>query len=233
MRTGAIGLAIVGALLLATPAMAQTSQIEIFLDQILRGKPGDVFVVHTESVDPALVGGTCSGTAQTENNASEHPNNDLTISSGGSTTVIADFEAIAGMVTGSGATLTLGETITVSIRLGGNGISSEGLLIVLSCTPPVPETTTIVPPPPETTVVTTPPPRTPPSTTPPVTAPPKPETRAIQAVAETPVGGVAAGGGSTSDAGAGQPLMAAGAGLLALALALGLLAAQRARARQD
>jgi len=236
MRTGAIGLAIVGALLLATPAMAQTSQIEIFLDHTLRGKPGDVFVVHTESVDPALVGGTCSGTAQTENNASEHPNNDLIISSGESTTVIADFEAIAGMVTGSSANLTLGGTITVSVRLGGNGISSEGLQIAMSCTPPVPETTTSVPAPPETTVATTPPPQAPPATTTTTTTtttPPKPETRAIQAVVQTPVGGVAAGGGSTAPTGAGQSLLAVGAGLLVLALALGRLAGQRARARQD
>ena len=236
MRTGAIGLAIVGALLVAAPAVAQTNQIEIFLDQVLRGDPGDVFVVHTESVDPALVGGTCSGTARTENNASEHPSNDLLIASGVDAMTIPDFEAVAGQVTSMTGPVTLGESITVSIRLGGDGISSGGLHIAFSCTPQQPEPTTTTTEPEPTTTVTSPPqPRTT-VTTPPTTAPAPPadpEIRAIQAVAEAPIGGVSAGGGSTAAFSVGAAVAALGAALLALAFVVGLLTQHRASARES
>ena len=237
MRTGAIGLAILGALLIAAPAMAQTNHIEILLDQVLRGDPGDVFVVHTETVNPAFVGVTCSATAQTENNASEHPNNDLLIASGGDVMVIPDFEAVAGQVTAMSGALTLGESITVSIRLGGNGISSEGLRIVLSCAQQEPEPTTTTASPEPTTTVTSPPKPKTTATTPPKTvpaAPVDPETRAVQAVAEAPVGGVSAGGGGTATtSNADEALMPLGAALVALALTLGLLTLHRARALQE
>jgi hypothetical protein len=236
MRTGAIGLAILGALLVAAPAVAQTDHIEILLDHVLRGDPGDVYVVHTEPVDPALVGGTCSATAQTENNASEHANNDLLIVSGADAMTIPNFEAVAGQVTATTGPLTLGESITVSIRLGGDGISSEDLRIVLSCArqEPEPTTTTTAAPEPTTTVTSPPQPRTT-VTTPPKTAPAPPadpETRAIQAVAEAPVGGVSAGGGSTvATSSPDRGVMALGAALFALAL--GLLAQHRARALRE
>jgi len=237
MRTGAIGLAILGALLVAAPAVAQTNNIEILLDQVLSGEPGDVFVVHTEPVDPALVGVTCSATAQTENNASEHPNNDLLIASGGDAMVIPDFEAVAGQVTAMNGALTLGESITVSIRLGGNGISSEGLRIVVSCAQQEPEPTTTTAPPEPTTTVTSPPKPKTTVTTPPravPAAPADPETRAVQAVAEAPVGGVSAGGGSTAAFSVGGAAVAAlGAALLALALAIGLLTQNRATALEN
>lgn len=238
MRTGAIGLAILGALLVAAPVVAQTNHIEILLDQVLSGEPGDVFVVHTEPVDPALVGVTCSATAQTENNASEHPNNDLLIASGADAMTIPNFEAVAGQVTATTAPLTLGESITVSIRLGGDGISSEDLRIVLSCAQqePEPTTTTTAAPEPTTTVTSPPQPRTT-VTTPPKTAPAPPadpEIRAIQAVAEAPIGGVSAGGGSTAAFSVGGAAVAAlGVALLALALAIGLLTQHRATALES
>ncbi|MCH8992344.1 MAG: hypothetical protein IIA44_11430, partial [Acidobacteria bacterium] len=98
-------------------------------------------------VDPGMVGWRCTGTAQTENNASEHPDNDFILTSGSSSTEILDWEAAAGKITNTSGALVLGESITVDLRLGPDRVASGGVRIVLTCSPP---------PPPETTTTTVP-----------------------------------------------------------------------------
>ena len=130
-------LAIFGVLLLAVPAVAQDATILILIDGIVRGDEGEIFEVAVQAVDPDLVGARCSaGTAQTEEGGSEHPNNDFIIASGGTSAEIEDFEAVSGATVAMSGAITLGDSITVSLRLGPNRVSSGGFLITLTCTPP-------------------------------------------------------------------------------------------------
>jgi hypothetical protein len=137
VRNKSIALAIFGVLLLAVPAVAQDATILILIDGIVRGDEGEIFEVAVQDVDPDLVGARCTaGTAQTEVGGSEHPNNDFIIASGGTSAEIKDFEAVSGATVAMSGAVTLGESITVSLRLGPNGVSSGGLVIALTCTPP-------------------------------------------------------------------------------------------------
>ncbi len=183
MRRASIALAILGVLLLAVPVSAQSNTIIIEVDGTVQGDAGEIFRVASVNVDPGMVGWLCAGTAQTANNASEHPNNDFILGSGGSSAEILDWEAVAGGIASLSGTLVLGESITVDLRLGADGISSGGVIITLTCGPPLPpETTTTTAPPPPTTAP--PPPTTTPTTTPTNTTEPPPE------------GGISAGGGA-------------------------------------
>ena len=137
MRNRFIALAIFGVLLLAVPAAAQDATILIQIDGIVRGAEGEIFEVTVQAVDPALVGARCTaGTAQTEAGGSEHPDNDFIIASGGTSAEIMDFEAVSGTTVAMSGAIALGESITVSLRLGPNGVSSGGFVITLTCTPP-------------------------------------------------------------------------------------------------
>ena len=137
MRNRSIALAIFGVLLLAAPAVAQDATILILIDGIVRGDEGEIFEVAVQEVDSDLVGARCTaGTAQTEEGGSEHPNNDFIIASGGTSAEIEDFEAVSGATVAMSGAITLGDSITVSLRLGPNRVSSGGLVIALTCTPP-------------------------------------------------------------------------------------------------
>ena len=209
MKRTAIGLALFGVFLIAIPAMAQANTIEIFIGEgLVKGEPGDVVRIHSETVDPNMVGWTCTGSATTGNNASEHSLNDFVLTSGGSSAVIPDWEAEAGATTSMSGTLVLGPTITIDLVLGTDGRASGGVLIALNCAQPEPTTTTTV------AATTTTDPVDPTTTTTAAavttTAPPAVETEE----GETPVGGPTAGGGST----------AGGNGLGLLTLALGATA---------
>ena len=203
MRRASIALAILGVLLLAVPVSAQSNTIIIEVDGTVGGDAGEIFRVASVNVDPGMLGWLCAGTAQTANNASEHPNNDFILGSGGSSAEILDWEAVAGGITSTSGTLVLGESITVDLRLGADGVSSGGVLITLTCGPPLPpETTTTTAPPPPTTAP--PPPTTTPTTTPTNTTEPPPE------------GGISAGGGATAGSGAETAVLWLTGGALAL-----------------
>lgn len=207
-KTAAV-IAVLAALASAAPALAQEDD-SIIIDIVLTrwGSEGEIVFVREVPVEPALVGATCAASATTENNSSEHPNNDFLLTSGGATAVIPDFERVAGATVSMTTPLVLGETITANIRLGADGVTSEGVLVALTCTAQPAPTTTTQPPPPEDTTTTTQPPGTTPTEAP-------------------PVGGVEAGGGSS--AGAATPAPWIGAGAVLLVVALGLLALGRRR----
>jgi len=209
MRKTVIGLTMLGVLLIAIPAMAQATEIVIQLPEDTRNEdPGTLLPLVTEPVPEGLIGATCSGTAETQNDASPHPDNDFIISSGASAAEIHNWEATPGSVTSMSGTVILGDTITVTLRFGEAGISSGGALIILTCAQPTPETTT-------TTTVTTPPPVV--TTTTSVTTPPPGETTTVP----PPEGGVAAGGGGTAGGGFGAlPWLAAGGFALLSAAAI-------------
>ena len=229
MRRIAFTMALLGAVMVAAPAMAQTETIIIEIDGTTRGAEGSITTIAELAVDPAMVGTACTGTTQTTNNASEHPNNDFILSSGTSTAVFLDWEREAGAVVTTSMTLVLGDTITVELRLGPAEVSSGMVVITLSCVQPEPPpttTTTTLPPPPATTTTTTTTPA--PTTTTTTTTTPAPTTTTTE---PPPEGGVSAGGGSMAPA-SGEAAWWLGGGALAAAAATLLLAPGWRRGRR-
>lgn len=213
---------VVGLIALATPSIAQSS-FTIELSGILVGTPGQIRPITSEPVDPSLVGSVCTGVGQTENNASVHPNNDLFISTGGSTVEVPNVEDEPGKIVPMSGTATLGETIDFSIRFGPDGITSLGITLTFECAPAATTTTTTTAT--TTTTTTTVPPETTTTTEPPATTTTStsvaPETSTTTAAPTTttssaPLGGVGAGGGGTADNDA-LGLLALGAASLILA----------------
>jgi len=194
----------------ASPAFAQQCEEKEILIEFsgnVFGKAGDVVQVAQVAVDPDLIGASCTSTATVENNSSAHPGNDLIISSGTASVVIADFEREAGKVTAMSTGFELGEVLTASIRLGPHGIASlagDNLVVASICQPQAPPTTT--------TTTTIPPATASATTLPPATT-----------TTETPVGAVSAGGGSTAAAGTGAVVLLSFGGLAMLG-ALGIVA---------
>jgi LPXTG-motif cell wall-anchored protein len=135
-----------GIALLAAPAAAQ-SPAGIVLSEVIRAAPGSTHVAATVAVDPAHVNGSCDVSVIGENNESVHPNTDIFVASANEV-VAQDVERMAGnVVTPADGTLLLGDTITVRVRLGPDGVFSGGLLTVsFACTPPPPTPTTVAPP---------------------------------------------------------------------------------------
>ena len=137
-------------LLFAAPAGAQTLP-DITVDERVpatgHAAPGSVHLVATENVDPALVGATCDVNVNLANNQSTHPNSDLIITSGSSTVVALDVERDADAIidTTPGAITLEADTVTVSVRLGPDGLFSGGFTISFACTPPPPPPTTAPP----------------------------------------------------------------------------------------
>ena len=242
MQKASIALAISGVLLLAAPAWAQSETIVIEVAGINRGDEGDIIRVASVEVDPGMVGWLCTATAQTGNNASEHPDNDFILTSVGSSTEILNWEAVAGETTHSSGTLVLGESITVDLRLGPRGVSSGGVRIVLTCSPPpppetttttVPETTTTTVPETTTTTVlettTTTVPETTTTTVPETTTTAPPQTTTTE---PPPEGGVSAGGGATAVAGRELAVLSLAGGALALLGSAALVARQKLSDRE-
>ena len=222
MRKASIALAAVGLVLLAVPVLAQSNTIEIEVAGINRGDEGDIFRVASVDVDPGMVGWRCTGTAQTENNASEHPDNDFILTSGSSSTEILDWEAAARKITNTSGTLVLGESITVDLRLGPDRVASGGVRIVLTCSPPPPpETTTTTVPETTTTTHVDPPPST-------VTIPPDDTTT----TEPPPVGGVSAGGGATAVGGWEAAVLWLASGALVLLSSAALFGQRRLSGRE-
>jgi hypothetical protein len=232
VRKASIAFVVVGVLLLAVPALAQSNSILIEITGINYSAEGKIIRVASVDVDPGMVGWLCTGTAQTENNASEHDDNDFILTSGTSSAEILNWEAVAGAMVSMSGTLVLGESITVDLRMGPDRVSSGGVGIVLTCgPPPPPETTTTTS---TTTTTTTTPPEstttTAPETTTTTLAPTTTQPPAATTTTDPPPeGGVSAGGGSTAGTGITPAEVLVGAGITALATALGLVFLGRQR----
>lgn len=223
MRKATIGLALLAVLLIAVPATAQeTGVIEIDIFGTVSGKTeGEIVPITSEPVPEGMVGWTCTGAAAGVNNESQHVGNDFIISTGGTTAEIINWEAVSGATTPMTGTVVLGATIDVSLRMGPSGVSSGGVVIVLSCLAPTPPTT--VPP------TTVPPTTTPPTTVPPTTTPPTTTPGTTEA---PPEGGVSAGGGATAGGGAEAAVLWLTGGALALLGGATVLAMRRTTGRE-
>lgn len=216
MRKATIGLALLSVLLIAIPATAQTETdtIEIFFDGIVRGNPGEVKNLETVTVPEGMVGWTCTGLAESQNNESQHVDNDFILSSGATTAEIPNWEAVPLATTAMSGTLVLGTTVNVDLRLGPSGVSSGGVLIVLNCAAPPPPVTT------------------PPTTAPVATTTPPPATTTPGTTEAPPVGGVSAGGGATVGGGADAAMLWLAGGALALLGGATVLAMRRTTGRE-
>lgn len=118
----------------AAPASAQTVEIPLS-DVVISGPEGSVTQIGSATVEPDLVGRTCSVLATVKNQSSVHVGNTLIVASGGGQVTVAGIEDEADGITAQGGTLTLGSTIEVSVMFGPDGFSSLGSSLTVTCEP--------------------------------------------------------------------------------------------------
>jgi uncharacterized repeat protein (TIGR01451 family) len=108
------------------------------IDTLVHEPPGSVTVLAVVDTPPELIGSSCEALAVAQNQESVHPNNDLTIETGGTSAVLADVEGAVDKTTVASGTVTLGPTVTISLLMGGDGWFSGGFAVIMDteCTPP-------------------------------------------------------------------------------------------------
>ncbi len=191
-RNGLLAIALVSAVvLLANGAWAaETITVEVGTD---RGAPGEVIPKGTH---PAEAGAQCIATLTYTNNEpdfSEHPDTDILVGP----IEFRDVERGPG-ITFDPQTFTATGPVRLAVRLGGDGITSGGFTVGVTCRPPTTTTSTSVAPNPSPSSTTT-------STTPSVTTPTTPLPAPPTTLSPPPVGGPPAGGGDCV-AGACEPV---------------------------
>jgi len=116
------------------PADAQT--IEVPIEQIvIQGTPGSTIEIGSTAVPADLVGRTCEITVTVVNQESIHGGNKLIVASDGSSVEVDGIEDQAGSTTTVAGTITLGSTVTVSVFLAVDDISSLGSGLTVTCKP--------------------------------------------------------------------------------------------------
>jgi len=118
-----------------TPTGVRVDEIIIAPDQILRGDPGTINVIATETVDAELVGLECDLRVTMSNGGSVHRGNNAITTTGDSRSVMEDVEAAADGEVAGVHRVVLGERITVELQLGPDGVSSMGFTVGFECTP--------------------------------------------------------------------------------------------------
>jgi len=134
-------LAVFVVLLLPAAALAQTTEGFSFdlPHQVIRDDTGTTHALGAFDVPSNLVGASCTFEAVADNNISVHPGNDVIMSSGGDSVTLPNIERAPGAVTPSNGSITLGDTINVTLFLGtdngnGRGVYSGGFTVNVSCT---------------------------------------------------------------------------------------------------
>ena len=125
---------IVWSVTMAIGAAVAQEIVEVPIDTVVRGEPGEVKLIDPPGVVavPAdKVGVQCSVHETSQNNTSVHPNNDLIVTSGGDSVTLFDVESGSGVRVDGDGLLTLGETVQVEVRLGGDGVFSGGFIVGL------------------------------------------------------------------------------------------------------
>lgn len=126
---------VVGAI--AGPASAQDVEIQGENVTIFNETEGSVHELGSAAVDADLVGLSCNIVATITNQVSVHAGNKLVVTSGDSTVEIEGIEDTADSAVTKGGSLTLADTITVSVMLGPDGASSLGSALTVTCEKPV------------------------------------------------------------------------------------------------
>lgn len=148
VRTGLAVLAVFAGLsvwMVSGPAAAQ--DIEIPIEQtVIDTTPKSTVQIGQADVPADLVGRTCEIEVVVTNQSSVHPGNNLIVASDGSSVTVEGVEDEAGGVSTVAGSITLGDTITVSVFLGRDSISSLGSNLSVTCAPlpPTPPAPTVV-----------------------------------------------------------------------------------------
>ena len=126
-------------------ASAQTGEfgnpmagVEIDLEQIHRGAPGDRFL-EAEIDASGQFGWTCMATLDRRNNESIHDGTNLIIVSGANSVTFGNIESVS--FDEATRSFTIDGTIQVYTELGVDGVSSMGFLLEFECNPPTTTTT--------------------------------------------------------------------------------------------
>lgn len=115
-------------------------EIVVSIETVVRAPEGSETVLRTDPVPSGLVGESCSVSAQSLNQTSVHPGNDLTIESQTSI-VLVDVEAEPGGTVAATDVMVLGDEVIISLVMGPDEVFSAGIDARFDC-PPEPTTTT-------------------------------------------------------------------------------------------
>jgi LPXTG-motif cell wall-anchored protein len=120
-------------------------EIVVPIDNISAGPVGSTVVVGTAAVAPEFQGVECIATAIVRNQESQHPNNDLIITSGSNTVVIPDVESIAFETSEFQLPIVLSESVSVALRFGSDGFFSGGIDVQFDCAQDLPSSSDVPP----------------------------------------------------------------------------------------
>jgi len=144
VRLVAIGtLVLLGGLLFMSTVALGATIIEVTIDQVVHGPEGSLHLLATLPVESDLLGHQCAVSVVSQNQSSSHPDSDILVESGGTQVVVEDVESAPFVVIEGQGTLTLGNSITVSVRLGPDRVFSGGMTVTIDCdAPPATSSTT-------------------------------------------------------------------------------------------
>ena len=100
--------------------------------QVIRAAAGSEHVLALQTVNPSYIGFTCS-TSLTAVNRSVHPNNNVNLLTGTSTTSFANIERESGTITVAGGSVVLGEAIGLTLTMGSDEAYSSEFVVTLNC----------------------------------------------------------------------------------------------------
>lgn len=108
--------------------------IEIPIQEVYaNGDVGSTVGLGNVEVPDELVGRSCNVVATVTNQESVHSGNTLVVSSGDSSVSIDGIEDVAGAAMTDGGTITLGDTVSAAVVLGGDGATSLGSRLSVTC----------------------------------------------------------------------------------------------------
>lgn len=144
-RAGGFILALILAFSVAGVAVADTDlEINIPIDTVVRNVEAGTVVLLTDppvEVPSELVGRECTVVAQSKNQSSVHPGNDLLVVTGDSQVLIADVEAEPEATINATGIVVLGSEIAVSLIMGPDEVFSAGINVLVDCAPGATTTT--------------------------------------------------------------------------------------------
>ena len=125
----------------AVPVLAATVDITIPVETIVRGPGGSQHVLAVVDVPLESRGETCNVTAVAHNQGSQHPDSNLLISSATSVEIL-DVENTVYSSVSAGGSITLAETVRVTLTIGPDEVFSGGFDVEIDCPPFNPTMTT-------------------------------------------------------------------------------------------
>ena len=115
----------------AEPVGDADLQIVVPVNTVVRSAPGSEIDLRRVPTPDALIGATCEVSAQSENQSSVHPGNDLIVAG----VVLSDVEASPGGVVNANEVVQLVEFIVISLIMGPDGVFSAGVTVTFECVP--------------------------------------------------------------------------------------------------